>query len=123
MAFKFDLFINYALIIIVLLLSGSLLQVGYIIPTYSVGMAFATIKLISLKKYNVCKVKINIVIFGLVVFCLTINYLFSVSSNFGNYTTVILLYLLTVLIHFIFREKEFIYYFYKVFKIFIISFF
>lgn len=120
MTFKLDLLVNYALIIIILSLSGSLLQVGYIIPTFIVSFVFVFIKIISLKIYNVYEVEKNILIFVFVIFFLIINFLFSISNNFGNYTTVILLYLLTILIYFLFKEKQFIYYFYNFFKLIII---
>ncbi len=122
MSIKINLIVNYLLVFILVLLSGSLLQVGYVIPTFAISLIFVICILLSEKSYKTRKLKIFLISFLSITIILIFNFTFSNSKDFGNYLTVILFFLLVLIIRLLLfiRNVQFIDYFNRILKIIII---
>ncbi|MBL0738863.1 hypothetical protein JI750_18350 [Flavobacterium sp. GN10] len=99
-------------------MSGSMLHVGFIIPTYICFLSIVLCSIVRIKVYNKKKIELTLIGFSAFVIVLLINFIFSASTSFGNYGTVISLGLLTFLVIFYFVSKnvDFKYYLYRVLK-------
>lgn len=113
--------VNLLLVFILVLLSGSILFVGYVIPVYLVGFIIAFFSVIN-KKINLTHFKLFTVSFILFVFILLVNFVFSSSNSFGNYFTVISLglYSLLVKLSFDVRKQNFLPFLYTILKYFVL---
>lgn len=88
---------NLLLVFILVLLSGSILFIGYIIPVFLVGFIIAFFSVLN-KKINLNHFKLFTCSFLLFIFILLVNFIFSSSNSFGNYFTVISLGLYSLLV-------------------------
>ena len=115
---KSDSFINHILILILIVLSGSLLFVGFTIPVYILSIIFILLCFVGKKKISKKEFKIFCFSFGIILLILIFNFIFSSSTSFGNYFTVISLLSVSLLIsmYFYSRKIDIVYYLYKVLK-------
>lgn len=113
--------VNFLLVFILVLLSGSILFVGYIIPVFLVGFIIAFFSVIN-KKINLTDFKLFTVSFILFVFILLVNFVFSSSNSFGNYFTVMSLglYALMVKLSLDVRKQNFVPILYTILKYFVL---
>lgn len=114
--------INFVLVLFLILLSGSILFMGYIVPTFVLGVFIAIISIVS--KKNIERKHFNLFYksFLLILLVLILNFIFSSSNNFGNYFTVMSLglYALLVKLSFDVRFQDFTKPLYHVLRFFVI---
>jgi len=111
-----DKFFNFSLVLLLILLSGSILFVGYIIPTFIVGVILGVLSIILRQNKGAKEIRLFSKTFILFVIVMVINFLFSKSNDFGNYVTIIALgfYAFLVKLSFDTRRQNFTYYLYRV---------
>lgn len=117
-----DIFYNNILITFLILLSGSILFMGFIIPTFIIGFFFVIFSILTRKNRGKKYLLLFNKTFVFFIVAIISNFLFSPSNSFGNYVTVIALSLFAMLVKLSFdlRRQDLTYSLYRVLNFIII---
>jgi hypothetical protein len=119
---KVESFLNNALVLFLILLSGSVFHVGFFTPTYIVALLLVCFSLIYITNYS--KKELFLFAFSLFIFImiLVINFIFSKSNDFKDYGILFMQILLSLLavLSLKLRKADFKYHLYKVLYLLII---
>lgn len=119
---KINSIVNDGLIFCLLLLSGSVLHVGFFTPTYVFTLTFVLIFLLYKGSFNKKELFLFLFTFLLSIVFFILNFLFSKSTDFKDYAIVLMQVLLSLLIILAFKltNADLKYHIYRVLKLILI---